>query len=217
MYLVVGATGPGGLGGEICRRLRASGKPIRALVRPTSDPRRVDSLRRAGVELVQGDLKDRPSLETACRGVGTIISTASVMVSRQPEDTLEGVDGRGQADLIDAGKLCGVDSFIYTSFSGHIDRDFPFRNAKRDVERHLRASGLAYTILRPAFYMEVWLSPLSGFDYRNARAVMYGTGRNRISWMSFYDVARFALACIDNAEARNAVFELGGPEALTPL
>jgi hypothetical protein len=33
MYLVVGATGLVGLGGEVCRRLRAAGKPTRALVR----------------------------------------------------------------------------------------------------------------------------------------------------------------------------------------
>jgi uncharacterized protein YbjT (DUF2867 family) len=50
-------------------------------------------------------------------------------------------------------KACGVESFVYTSFSGRIDRQFPFRNAKRDVEGHLKASGLTYTILRPTFYI----------------------------------------------------------------
>lgn len=217
MYLVVGATGPVGLGGEICRLLRAAGRPTRALVRPPSDAKRVDALRMAGVELVEGDLKDPLSLRAACRHVRTVISTASVMVSRQPGDTVERVDAHGQNDLIDAAKRCGVDSFVYTSFSGGIDRDFPFRNAKREVERHLKASGLAFTILRPTFYMEVWLTPTSGFDYVNHRATVYGTGHNRISWLSFHDVARFALACIDNADARNTTFELGGPEALTPL
>src|SRR5262245_7094373 len=57
MFLVVSATGSLGLGGEICRRLRAPGKPTRALVRPTATPRRVANLRRIGVELVEGDLK----------------------------------------------------------------------------------------------------------------------------------------------------------------
>jgi NADH dehydrogenase len=217
MYLVVGATGSIGLGGEICRLLRASGKPTRALVRPTADARRVDALRNAGVELVEGDLKDPHSLRAACRNVDIIISTASVMASGQPDDTLERVDGRGQTDLIDAAKQSGVESFIYTSFSGHIDRDFPFRNAKREVERYLKASGLSHTILRPTFYMEVWLTPISGFDYSNARAVIFGSGRNKISWLSFRDVAPFAVMCADNAAARNATFELGGPEALTPL
>jgi uncharacterized protein YbjT (DUF2867 family) len=217
MYLVIGATGPIGLGGEICRLLRAAGKPTRALVRPTSDAERVDALRMAGVEFVEGDLKDPGSLRAACKDVHAVISTASVMVSRQPDDSVERVDRDGHHDLIDAAKSCGVDRFVYTSFSRGIDRDFPFRNAKRDVEHYLRASGISFTILRPTFYMEVWLTPIAGFDYINGRATLYGTGQNRISWLSFYDVARFALACIDNADARNATFELGGPDALTPL
>ena len=217
MYLVVGATGPVGLGGEICRLLRSAGKPTRALVRATSDARRVDNLRKLGVDLAEGDLKHIPSLEIACQGVSTVISTASMLVSRQPGDTVERVDGRGQRELIDVAKACGVDSFVYTSISGHIDREFPFRNAKRDVEAHLKTSGLSYTILRPTFYMEVWLTPIGGFDLPKARAEIYGQGHNKISWLSFYDVARFAAFCIDNANAQNATFELGGPEALSPL
>jgi hypothetical protein len=65
--------------------------------------------------------------------------------------------------------------------------------------------------------MEMWLTPIAGFDDFNHRATVYGTGHQKVSWLSFYDVARFALMCIDNADARNATFELGGPEALTPL
>jgi hypothetical protein len=51
MYLVVGATGPVGLGGEICRLLRSAAKPTRALVRATSNAGRVGTLRKLGVEL----------------------------------------------------------------------------------------------------------------------------------------------------------------------
>ncbi|PYP16557.1 MAG: hypothetical protein DMD52_07275 [Gemmatimonadetes bacterium] len=43
MILVVGATGL--LGGEICRRLRERGQPVRALARHTSDPSKVQRLR----------------------------------------------------------------------------------------------------------------------------------------------------------------------------
>src|SRR5262249_820709 len=146
MDLVVGATGPVGLGGEVCRLLRAEGRPTRALVRRTSDARRVETLRTMGVELAEGDLKDPESLKRASQGVRTVTSTASIMVSRQADDTVERVDSRGHMDLVDVAKASGVESFVYTSFSGRIDREFPFRNAKRDVERHLKASGLPYTI-----------------------------------------------------------------------
>ena len=127
MYLVVGATGMVGLGGEICRLLRSSGRQTRALVRPTSDRRRTDKLRELGVELVQGDLKDRESLKLACQGAQCIISTASMLVSRQPGDTVESVDDRGHKDLIDVAKACGVESFLYTSVSGRIDPGVPFQ------------------------------------------------------------------------------------------
>jgi len=169
MYLVVGGTGPVGLGGEMCQLLSASGRRTRALVRATSRAEQTEKLRRLGVELVEGDLRDRDSLRRACEGVRTVISTASMLVSRQPGDTVETVDGRGHLDLIESAKASGVQSFLCTSISGRIDRAFPFRDAKRDVERHLRPSGLSYTIFRPTFYMEVWLSPIGGFDYPNAR------------------------------------------------
>jgi len=78
-------------------------------------------------------------------------------------------------------------------------------------------SGMVYTILRPSFFMEVWLSPALGFDYANAKAQVYGTGHNKISFISLVDVAHFAVASLSNPHAKNATLELGGPEALSPL
>ncbi len=217
MYLIVGATGPVGLGGEICHQLRAEGKPVRALLRPSANSERIAHLRSIGVEFVEGDLKDRASLDAACQGVHTIISTATTTLSRQSGDTIEAVDLAGQIQLVDAAKVAGVEHYLYVSFSGAIEGDIPLRNAKRSVEQHLKQSGLAYTILRPTYFMEVWLSPIVGFDYPNAQATIYGQGRNPISWISLYDVARFVVMCLDNPAARNATLELGGPEALSPL
>jgi uncharacterized protein YbjT (DUF2867 family) len=217
MYLVVGATGPVGLGGEICRQLRSAGQPVRALVRPTANADRVANLAHIGVELIHGDLRNPRSLGEACRGIETVISTASMMVSSQEGDTVENVDGTGQTNLVDAANVAGVSSFVFFSFSKHIDRDFPFRNAKRAVEQRLKHSRLAYTILRPTFLMEVWLNPIAGFDFRNGQARIYGLGRNPISWISMSDVARFAVISLGTPLARNATFELGGPEAISPL
>lgn len=76
---------------------------------------------------------------------------------------------------------------------------------------------MTYTILRPSCFMEIWLSPAVGFDYPNAKATIYGAGANKLSWISLYDVAEFAVESLDNPSARNAILELGGPEALSPL
>jgi len=214
MNLVIGATGL--LGREICRLVAAEGKPVRALVRPTSDQNKVAQLESLSVEIAQGDLKDRTSLDAACRGVSAVISTASSTLSRQDGDSIQTVDLEGQLNLIDAAKAANVSRFVLISFP-HVDVEFPLQAAKRSVEEHLTKSGLTYTILRPTFFMEVWLSPALGFDAGNAKAQVYGTGNNKISWISYKDVAKFVVAALENPEARNAVIELGGPEALSPL
>ena len=216
MNLVIGATGL--MGSEICRQLAAAGKPVRALVRATSDPAKVAALKGMGAELVQGDLRDRASLAAACKGVRAVISTASSMPFSyvSGENDPQRVDLEGIKSLIDVAKAAGVEHLVYTSFTCVVDLDFPLRNAKRQVEQHLMGSGLTYTILRPGVFMEVWLSPAVGFDAAGATAQIYGTGDNPISWISFRDVASFAVASLDNPAARNAVLELGGPEALSP-
>lgn len=214
MNLIVGATGL--LGSEICRLLAAEGKPVRALVRPTSDQIKVAQLESLNVEIARGDLKDRPSLDAACQGVSAVISTASSTLSRQEGDSIQTVDLEGQLNLVDAAKAANVSRFVLISFPP-VDAEFPLQAAKRRVEEHLKSSGLTYAILQPTFFMEVWLSPALGFDAANAKAQIYGSGENKISWISYKDVAKFAVASLDNAEARNAVIELGGPEALSPL
>jgi NADH dehydrogenase len=215
MLLVVGATGD--LGTAICRRLRDKGLTVRGLARTTSDPARVSYLRRLGVETARGDLKDRATLEAACQGVETVIMTASIAQSTQPDDTIQKVDQAGQVNLVDAAQAAGVRRFIYISYSKRMNTASPLTAARRTVEQRLMRSGLTYTILRPSFFMEVWLSPLVGFDYLHAKATIYGCGSNKLSWISRGDVAAFTVAALDNPAARNAILELGGPEALSPL
>jgi uncharacterized protein YbjT (DUF2867 family) len=98
-----------------------------------------------------------------------------------------------------------------------LSREFFLQNAKRKVENALKESGMTYTILQPTFFMEVWLSPHLGFDHPNGKATIYGSGNNKISWISLRDVAAFAVASLDNEAAKNAEIELGGPDALSPL
>jgi uncharacterized protein YbjT (DUF2867 family) len=217
VILVVGATGT--LGFEICRRLRVAKKPVRALVRSTSEPARKDALTKVGAELVEGDLKDRASLERACHGATAVITTPTAIMSHNEADTFESVDLRGQIDLIDAARAAQVGHFVFVSVSGNIGKDGgnPLIDAKRAVEKHLQQSGLTYTILRPTFFMEIWLSPHLGFDLQNSKATIYGSGQNKSSYISLHDVAEFAVRVLSNPTARNAVIELGGPEGLSQL
>lgn len=215
--LVVGATGL--LGSDICKQLASEGRSIRATVRPTADTAKVDQLKSIGVEIVQGDVRDRASLDEACKGIGAVISTVSAMpFSYQPGvNDIQTTDLEGVTNLIQAAKANHVPHFIYTSFSKNIDDDFPLRNAKREVENRLIESGLTYTILRPSCFMEVWLGPAVGFDAANGKVVIYGTGKNPLSWIAIHDVTQFAVASLDHPSAKNAILELGGPEKLSPM
>jgi NADH dehydrogenase len=220
MVLVVGATGF--LGGEICRRLAASGQPVRGLTRATSDGAAVDRLRALGAEVVRGDLRDRASLDAACDGVRTVVSTATITRSRQPGDSIEATDGAGQLALVDAARAAGVERFVYLSFSGGLGDDGPLAGAKRSVERRLRESGMSHAILRPSFFMEVWLGPALGFDVAGRAATVYGEGRHPISWISLGDVAEIAVraasgTALPDGESGGTTLELGGPDALSPL
>jgi uncharacterized protein YbjT (DUF2867 family) len=206
------------VGREICRLLAADGKEVRAMVRATSDPAKVDELKRLGASVVQGDLCDPASIRAVCQGVSAVITTASSMpfAYRPGENTPQTTDEDGYLCLVDAAQEAGVRQFIYTSFPP-MAASFPLQDAKRAVEDCLRGSNLTYTILQPTFFMEVWLSPAVGFDYANRKATIYGSGASSISWISLMDVAQFAVRCLDNPAARNATLPLGGPEALSPL
>jgi NADH dehydrogenase len=213
--LIVGATGM--VGTEVCRLLAAGGEGVKALVRGTSDPPKVENLKSLGATVVRGDLRDRASLQAACEGVKALIVTASAMpfAYKPGENTPQTTDQDGVLGLIAAAREKGVQHLIYVSFPP-MAASFPLQDAKRAVEAGLRSSGLTYTILQPTYFIEVWLSPAVGFDYANHKAVIYGAGENLISWISFLDVAQFAVASLGNPVARNRTLELGGPEAISP-
>ncbi len=215
MNLVIGATGI--VGGETCRRLTAAGEPVRAMVRSTSDPGRVDALKAMGADIVAGDLRDAASVRAACQGVDRVVSTANTAISRQPGDSIEATDRDGQLRLIDAASDAGVRHFSYVSVASMIPADSPFVAAKRAVEGHLIASGLPYTILGPVHFMEVWLSPFTGWDPASRRARVLGAGDRAYSWISVGDVAEFCARSLAHPSARNRQLDLGGPEPLTAL
>jgi NADH dehydrogenase len=217
MILVVGATGL--VGSAVCERLIAEGKQVGALVRSSADAAKVNKLEALGIKLVPGDLRQPQSLEAACRGVEQVIMTASAMpFTYQPGvNDIQTTDLGGARNLVAAAKKGGVKHFVYTSVSPNLQIDFPLLSAKRAVENELKQSGMTYTILRPSCFTEVWLSPAVGFDPANAKATIYGTGREPVSYISYRDVAEFAVQSLAAPAAANATLDLGGPQAISQL
>jgi len=212
VILVVGATGL--LGTRVCERLRAEGQRVRALVRRTSDPDKVNALRSLGCELATGDLKEPPQIEAACKGISAVISTASSTLSRQQGDSIDSVDLHGQLALANAAKAAGVKRFIFASFRNDPTIQYPLTEAKRAVEHAI--ADLDFTSIQASWFMEVWLSPALGFDYVHGKVRLYGSGSKPISWVSYRDVAEFCIAPALRPVAARSVVAVGGPEALTP-
>jgi uncharacterized protein YbjT (DUF2867 family) len=213
MVLVVGATGL--VGSEVCQRLARRGERVKALVRPSSSPDKVEALRKSGVELSVGDLKDAESIKAACRGVDSVISTASSTLSRQAGDSIATVDSDGQLNLVNAAKSAGIDRIVFVSFRPSPGISSPLSDAKRNMENAIRSTN--FTTIQASWFMEVWLSPALGFDYPNATARIYGSGTSPVSWVSSRDVAEMAALALRHPAAERQTIEFGGPEALSPL
>jgi uncharacterized protein YbjT (DUF2867 family) len=184
------------------------------MVRASSDPAKRRALEELGAEIVVGDLKDPESLHAACAGITHVMSTASSTLSRADGDDIETVDRVGQIALIEAARRAAVKHFVFVSFPT-MPLENTLQDAKRAVEEALRSSGLSYTILQPTHFYEVWCSPALGFDAQNGKVRVFGAGDGKIHWISMFDVAYAVVASLDNPNAVNQTFVIGGPEVLT--
>ncbi|MBI1299941.1 NAD(P)H-binding protein [bacterium] len=219
MILVVGATGR--LGGMITRQLLAQGKSVRILVRRNSPAEEMakqgmatsaQALIDAGAQPVYGDLTDRASLDPACAGVETVITTANAALRN---GDFASVDYRGTRNLIDAAKNADLDHFIYISAYGSApDHPHPLLSAKGENEAYLQESGLTYTILKPTMFMEGWIGAVVGIPLQAGQPVtLIGQGARRHSFVSIADVAAYAVAAVDHPAGRNQSIDIGGAAA----
>ena len=161
--LVTGATGF--TGGHLARMLAARGHRVRALVR---DRRRAADLEAAGIELVEGDLRDVASIERAVTGIDRVYHIAAMYrEAGLSADTYRAVNATAVRDLIVAAKRAGVTRVVHCSTVGvhgdvehpPADEDAPLRpgdiyqETKLEGEQLAREAGLehgiAVTIARP--------------------------------------------------------------------
>ncbi|AFY48629.1 putative nucleoside-diphosphate sugar epimerase [Nostoc sp. PCC 7524] len=204
MFLVTGATGD--IGRRVVRLLRQQAQTVRAFVRLTS---RYGELEHRGADIFIGDLKCDKDIVKACQGVQYIISTHG-----SDSDALS-LDYRANIALIDQAKAMGVQHFVFISVLGS-DRgyeDAPVFKAKRAVERYLAASGINYTILRPAGLASNLL-PLAERFRETGLYLLIGDPKNRTSIVSTDDLARIVVDSVKVTGARNQIFPVGGPEIL---
>lgn len=155
--LVVGATGQ--LGSEVVARLSQLGTfRVRALVRAGA---KSDFLSLPHVECVTGDLRDPPSLVRACRGVTSVIATATVVFPRGSY-SFQRDEEAGYRNLLSASEQMGVSRIVYVSlaipFQEKYLRASPTYRSKHFVEQLIKASGLEYAIVRCGPFMDDYFS-----------------------------------------------------------
>jgi uncharacterized protein YbjT (DUF2867 family) len=181
--LVTGATGQ--QGGALARHLLRQGYHVLALTRRTgSAPAK--ALEALGAELVPGDFEDQASLEQATRRAGTVFAMSTPFEA--------GIDAevRYGLNLVDAARLAGVKHFIYSSVAGAGQRTgIPHFDSKHEVERYLRRSGLPYTIIAPAFFMENFLGPMFRQGLRDGRLCLGIPPTRGLQMVAVEDLARF--------------------------
>jgi uncharacterized protein YbjT (DUF2867 family) len=212
--LMVGGTGL--VGRRIAVALQRQNKSVRALVRGGSAHPKAGDLKSEGVQIADGDLTRPDSLAAACDGVDAVVCTATTMPTGA-DDGLRRVDRDGVLALIDAAERAGARKFVYTSYSGNLRRQSALETAKRDCEARLLQSGMEAVILRPSYFMEIWLGPHLGFDPMNGRVRIIGAGEAKISYISASNVAEFAVAALLRETGKQATLEMGGPQPLSQL
>ncbi|MEU6748286.1 NmrA/HSCARG family protein [Spirillospora sp. NPDC046719] len=220
--MVTGATGM--QGGAVARSLRDAGIRVVALVRdPASAGAR--SLLAGGIALAVGDLDEPASLEEACAGCTSVFSV-------QPAPFADPDSERRQAGaLIDAARAAGVVHLVHTSVSGTGWReDHPavdagemrnYWDSKENVEALVRAADVdAYTIFKPAFFMENFLPPKAGYMFphlADGELVVATDENTEVALVAADDLGRAVTAAVtDRRRFGGAEIELGGDTPTFP-
>jgi uncharacterized protein YbjT (DUF2867 family) len=192
MILVTGATG--NIGRELVRLLVAQHVAVRALVRDLTRP--ID-----GVELVRGDLDAPETLPAAFTGVDRVFLLA-------PGPNIAAQD----LAAIAAAERAGVAHVVLVS-SGGVSTGTGSGPAHQPGEAALRASKLAWTILRPSEFMSNVL--MSRDTIRGQGAFYAPTGGGRSAMIHPHDIAAVAARVLTTPGHEGQIYELTGPEALS--
>ena len=199
--MTVAITGvTGNIGGAVLRRLAniAEHGHLIGLVRDMSR-----APQRNGVEIRVANYADAASCENALAGVDVFFMVSA----SEAEDRVA-----QHRTVIAAAVTAGVKHIVYTSFVGAgPEAIFTLGRDHGLTEEAIRASGMAFTILRDNFYLDVL--PL----FADENGVIRGpAGEGRVAAVARADVADIAVAVLRKPEMQaGRTLELTGPEALT--
>ena len=208
--------GTGFLGSHVAEQLSRAGRPVRALVRKTSDTSFLEKL--SGVELVEGAVDDAASMLAAAEGVTAIVHAAGLVKARSADEFFR-VNAQGTENALAAARRAGsgfkrfvlVSSLAAAGPSDEHGSPVPhdaeprpvtnYGKSKLAAERAARAAKdeLPITILRPpAIYGPRDREVLAFFKALSVGVVPYmGSTKNKLSMIYGSDCAAACIAAID--------------------
>jgi len=197
MIVVTGATGNIGL--PLTQALAEAGAQVTAVSRHAATVPE-------GVRHVTADLASPASLEPALAGAKALF----LLLSGDLHAT-----GANPADVISAAVTAGVRRVVLLSTLGVATRPFgTTRIAMRTLEDTLRGSGLDWVVLRPGGFASnaLWWAE----SVRTQRVVAAPFGDTGVPIIDPADIAEVAAACLLDTRHNGGVYELTGPEVITP-
>ncbi|MFE0945623.1 SDR family oxidoreductase [Streptomyces mutabilis] len=193
MILVTGATG--NIGSPLLRELHLAGvAPVRGLTRDAGRASFAE-----GIEAVEGDLAQADSLKAALEGVRSLF-------------LLSGMGA--EAEVLASARQAGVEHVVLvSSITVQTHPHLPAAAENLAVERLLKASGMAWTILRPTQFASntLWWAQ-SIRDQGVVRAPYADIG---LPTVHPADIAAVACAALTEPGHRGQTYALTGPECIT--
>ena len=177
---------------------------MRVLVRNPERPE-VRALEGHRVEVLRADFDDPESLE---RGLDAADGAYSVQAWQGGPETevRQGIAFAEAANRQDVGHL------VYSSVAGaDQNTGIPHFESKGKIEQHIRQIGIPYTILRPVFFMENWLTMRDTIE--NGEIALPLSPNRKLQMIAVDDIGAFvALAFEHPGHWHNCAYELAGDE-----
>jgi uncharacterized protein YbjT (DUF2867 family) len=206
--------GTGFVGGHLRQALLERGHELRLLVH-----RRGEGVE-SGVEQVEGDVTRPETFVGALRGCDATVNLVGIIREFPGRGvTFERLHVEATRNVLAAAKGAGVKRHLQMSALGtRANATAAYHRTKFRAEELVRASGLDWTIFRPALIFgprDAFVNMLAGYVRSYPVVPVIGDGRYLLQPVAADDVARcFALA-LEMPETVGKTFELCGPDRLT--
>ena len=200
MILLTGITG--NIGGATARALLARGVRFRALVR---DTQKAAAWAERGVELVVGNLEDAASITRALAGIDRALL---VLPNGEPQEQLE-------LAFIRTAREAGLPWLLKLSSPEAVrGTTSPIPLAHLAAEDALKASGMKWTLLRPSFYMQNFLSNAAIIKAEGKFYYPFGD-KGAAALTDSRDAGFFAAHCLATTGHENKSYDVTSPDKLS--